>query len=356
MEEKRSYSVDPELMHYARGQRAQNHKYIAIKNGKYIYPDSKTAMNQVMSETSDVLSKRQKQRAYLEGGRQRRLNNGSWIDSEIRKRRNNPYVKKYGKGQPLYKEKTNDGSPYTGTDPIYGKTTIVRRTPRSMVGETTGHFVDPNSRRDTNFGGDTHHSDLVRPRMKKYETKLNSRMDKAQSRYNSMVDRMATNGSLTNEQASEAKRTFDETRKKVVDENIKKTSNKLHGAAVRGAIIGRKISEAPDKAYKSVSKTAKDAYRIGSNLKTRAAKEVKNATTSASKSATKTYNNLRKDVSRTAKNASKAVSGAYKDTTSSLEKSYKSTKKKANKAKKNATKTLRGYASKGKSTINRIIN
>lgn len=38
MEENRAYSVDDELMHYARGQRARNHKYIAIKNGRYIYP------------------------------------------------------------------------------------------------------------------------------------------------------------------------------------------------------------------------------------------------------------------------------------------------------------------------------
>ena len=38
MEDNRAYSVDDELMHYARGQRARNHKYIAIKNGRYIYP------------------------------------------------------------------------------------------------------------------------------------------------------------------------------------------------------------------------------------------------------------------------------------------------------------------------------
>lgn len=33
----RSYSVDPELMHYQKGQRASKHKYITIKNGRYIY-------------------------------------------------------------------------------------------------------------------------------------------------------------------------------------------------------------------------------------------------------------------------------------------------------------------------------
>ena len=39
MEENRAYSVDDELMHYAKGQRARNHKYVAIRNGRYIYPD-----------------------------------------------------------------------------------------------------------------------------------------------------------------------------------------------------------------------------------------------------------------------------------------------------------------------------
>lgn len=31
------------LMHYARGQRARNHKYIEIKDGRYIYPNTKTS-------------------------------------------------------------------------------------------------------------------------------------------------------------------------------------------------------------------------------------------------------------------------------------------------------------------------
>lgn len=39
MEENRAYSVDDELIHYAKGQRARNHKYVAIRNGRYIYPD-----------------------------------------------------------------------------------------------------------------------------------------------------------------------------------------------------------------------------------------------------------------------------------------------------------------------------
>ena len=339
--DERAYYVDDELMHYARGQRAQNHKYIAIKNGKYIYPEDNINYN-------DRLTSGKKRYEYLEGGHARRLTNGDYVNMLDRRFRNREDVKKGGRGRPLYKR----------DNPDTGRPELVRKDNYNKYnkGGLRADYINQNSRRDTNFDGDTHHSDLVRPRLKKYETKLNSKMDKAQSRYNSMVDRMATNGSLTNEQASEVKRTFDKTRKKVVDENIRKTSNKLHGAAVRGAIIGRKISEAPDKAYKSVSKTAKDAYRVGSNLKTRAAKEVKNATTSASKSATKTYNNLRKEVSSTAKNASKSVSNTYNRTADSLEKSYNSTRKKVNKTRKKATKTLKGYASKGKSTINRIIN
>lgn len=52
MEENRAYSVDDELMHYARGQRARNHKYIAIKNGRYIYPDDVSGAYQGITETA----------------------------------------------------------------------------------------------------------------------------------------------------------------------------------------------------------------------------------------------------------------------------------------------------------------
>ena len=52
MEDNRAYSVDDELMHYARGQRARNHKYIAIKNGRYIYPADVGGAYQNITETA----------------------------------------------------------------------------------------------------------------------------------------------------------------------------------------------------------------------------------------------------------------------------------------------------------------
>lgn len=39
---KPSTTSDDFLMHYAKGSHAKKHKYIAIKNGRYIYPDDKT--------------------------------------------------------------------------------------------------------------------------------------------------------------------------------------------------------------------------------------------------------------------------------------------------------------------------
>ena len=52
MEENRAYSVDDELMHYAKGQRARNHKYIAIRNGRYIYPDDVSGAYQGITNTA----------------------------------------------------------------------------------------------------------------------------------------------------------------------------------------------------------------------------------------------------------------------------------------------------------------
>lgn len=52
MEENRAYSVDDELMHYAKGQRARNHKYVAIRNGRYIYPDDVSGAYQGITEAA----------------------------------------------------------------------------------------------------------------------------------------------------------------------------------------------------------------------------------------------------------------------------------------------------------------
>lgn len=52
MEENRAYSVDDELMHYAKGQRARNHKYVAIRNGRYIYPDDVSGAYQGITNTA----------------------------------------------------------------------------------------------------------------------------------------------------------------------------------------------------------------------------------------------------------------------------------------------------------------
>lgn len=52
MEVNRAYSVDDELMHYAKGQRARNHKYVAIRNGRYIYPDDVSGAYQGITEAA----------------------------------------------------------------------------------------------------------------------------------------------------------------------------------------------------------------------------------------------------------------------------------------------------------------
>ena len=90
-------------------------------------------------------------------------------------------------------------------------------------------------------------------------------MDKAQSRYNNMVDNMTSKGRLTSQQAIYLKETFDSNRKKAVDETMKTASRKYHAAAVKGGIIGRKIGEAPGKAKKKVAKTAKSYAAKGKN-------------------------------------------------------------------------------------------
>lgn len=300
----RAYYVDDELMHSGvKGMKWHKHKYITVKNGQYIYNHG-----QLVKDTKANAAEVADEADYYYNQARKGLNTAG---NAVRKQA----IRTAGGARSMYRDA------------------------RGAV----DRYAD-NAREDIATGS---------------KNTYNS----AKNAYRVGVGKMTREGKRVK---TGAQNTYASAKKQVgrTYNDIRDRAEDAYGdvrSGVRSA--SKSASKTYNSASKQVSRTAKNvsksASKTYSNLRDRAEDaydDVRSGARNASKSASKTYNNLRKDVSRTAKNASKAVSGAYKDTTSSLEKSYNSTRKKVNKTRKKATKTLRGYASKGKNTINRIIN
>ena len=318
----RAYYVDDELMHSGvKGMKWHKHKYVTVKNGQYIYnhgqlvKDTKANAAEVADE-ADYYYNQARQGLNTAGNSARRT--AHRVDDRVRfealkAKRKAVYAGKDIRNKYKWAKRDIDAYASDAKDDITETAKNTYNTAKAAYKVGVGKMTREGKRVKTG----------------------------AQNTYASAKKQV---GRTYNDIRDRAEGAYDDVRSGVRSAS-KSTSKTYNNASKQVSRTAKNVSKSASKTYSNLRDRADDAYD-----------DVRSGARSASKSASKTYNNLRKDVSRTAKNASKAVSGAYKDTTSSLEKSYKSTKKKANKAKKNATKTLRGYASKGKSTINRIIN